>query len=290
MSEPVSSTIGNVSDTAIWVAMYRALESERPDAVFNDPYARKLAGPRGPAILEGLPKARRDFSWPMVVRTAVLDDVILKAVQQDGVGAILNLAAGLDARPYRLPFPRTLKWFDVDLPDIGAYKQKALAGETPRCELEYVQLDVTDRTRRRTLFARVGAAASKVLVVSEGLLVYLTPEQVGDLATDLSAQPTFRWWAMDIASPKILERLKKMWDNHLEAAPLHFAPAESTRFFESFGWKEREFRSTFKESLRINRTFRGARIANLIMKLSPKKKQEETLRMGGVAVLENARG
>jgi len=60
--------IRNVSDTALWVAAYRALESERPDALFHDPYARELAGERGWRILEGLPKARRT-DWPMVVRT-----------------------------------------------------------------------------------------------------------------------------------------------------------------------------------------------------------------------------
>jgi methyltransferase (TIGR00027 family) len=289
MSQPDPSVIANVSDTAIWVAMYRALESERRDAVFHDPYARKLAGPRGPKILDAMPKARREYSWPMVVRTTVLDEIILRVVQKDGADAVLNLAAGLDARPYRMPFPPGLKWFDADLPDMISYKKSTLAGESPRCVLEYVPVDLTDVSQRRTLFARVGAATKKVLVLSEGLLVYLSPEQVGTLASDLSTQPTFRWWAIDIVSPKILEQLKKLWGDQLDAAPLRFAPADGTGFFEQFGWNEWEYRSTFKESLRINRTFRGARVANLLIKLSPKKKQEEAWRSGGIAVLENMR-
>ena len=90
-----------LGDTALWVALYRALESERPDAIFHDPYARRLAGDRAERIMETLPKAKT-WGWPMVVRTAVMDELILKAVAQ-GSGTVLNLAAGLDARPYRLP-------------------------------------------------------------------------------------------------------------------------------------------------------------------------------------------
>jgi methyltransferase (TIGR00027 family) len=289
MAPPDHSSISHVSDTARWVAMYRAMESERPDALFRDPYARKLAGLQGPAILDALPKARKAFSWPMVVRTAVLDELILRAVERAGADAVLNLAAGLDARPYRLPLPKSLKWFDVDLPDILTYKEAGLAGETPRCVVEYVKADLTDAIQRRLLFARVGAAAKAVLVVSEGLLVYLTPEQVGELAKDLAIQRSFRWWTFDIASPEIVERLKKVWGKHLQAAPMRFAPAEGTRFFEPFGWRETEFRSTFKESVRLGRSFRGARFWSFIFRFYPRKKREKMLRMGGVAVLGRPR-
>ena len=50
-----TNPIRNVSDTALWVAIYRAMESERPDALFQDPYARRLGGERGQAIVEALP-------------------------------------------------------------------------------------------------------------------------------------------------------------------------------------------------------------------------------------------
>jgi len=47
MKENDDPTIGHVSDTALCVAVYRAEESERPDALFKDPLARRLAGERG---------------------------------------------------------------------------------------------------------------------------------------------------------------------------------------------------------------------------------------------------
>ena len=104
MTAPPQDQIRNVSDTARWVAFYRAMESERPDAIFRDPFARRLAGEEGEAIVEAMPKGRQ-FAWPMIVRTAVLDELILRAIERDGVDTVLNLAAGLDTRPYRLPLP-----------------------------------------------------------------------------------------------------------------------------------------------------------------------------------------
>src|SRR5260370_34044392 len=105
------SPITHVSDTARWVALYRAMEAERPDPLFRDPYARRLAGEQGEAILRGMKQGRR-WAWPMIVRTAVMDELILRAITRDGVDTGLNLAAGLDARPYRLALPHTLRWVD----------------------------------------------------------------------------------------------------------------------------------------------------------------------------------
>src|SRR5258708_39823095 len=95
---PMSATdrdepIRDVSDTALWVAVYRAEESERKDALFHDPYARRLAGERGRRIVESIP-SRRAWGWPMVVRTRVFDDIVLRAVRDEGFDTVLNLAAG----------------------------------------------------------------------------------------------------------------------------------------------------------------------------------------------------
>src|SRR5947208_10139173 len=107
------SPITSVSDTARWVAMYRAMESERADALFRDPFARRLAGPAGERILASMPQGRR-WAWPMIVRTAVMDEIVMRLVKEQGVDTVLNLAAGLDARAYRLDLPSPLHWVDVD--------------------------------------------------------------------------------------------------------------------------------------------------------------------------------
>src|SRR5512146_3348096 len=96
--------ISHVSDTAHWVAVYRAMETERPDAIFRDPYARRLAGEKGEQIVRSV-KRGGQAAWAMITRTAVFDELILREIAGDGIDCVLNLAAGLDARPFRLKLP-----------------------------------------------------------------------------------------------------------------------------------------------------------------------------------------
>ena len=281
-----SGEILHVSDTARWVALYRAMESERPDALFRDPHARRLAGERGERIVASMRRGRA-WAWPMIVRTAVLDELILRTIARDGVDTVLNLAAGLDTRPYRLALPRSLRWVEADFPDVIAYKQEQLGDERPACVLEHVGIDLTDVGRRRALFARIGTTAREVLVVAEGLLIYLTPEQVAALASDLAAPAPFRRWLIDLASPRLLKMMARTWGRAVAAgnAPFQFAPAEGSHFFQAQGWQEAEFRSMWEESLRLRRTMRLAWLWNLIGRLYPKSKREEFRRMSGIVLL-----
>ena len=171
------SNIQNVSDTARWVAVYRAMETARPDAIFRDPYAERLAGDQGRKIVEEM-KSGRAMAWPMIVRTAVMDELILDRVKQGGVDTVLNLAAGLDTRAWRLPLPATLRWVDVDLPAMTEYKASLMRDETPVCKYETIAADLTNTAVREALFSQTGLAARKMLVITEGLLVYLSPEEV----------------------------------------------------------------------------------------------------------------
>jgi O-methyltransferase involved in polyketide biosynthesis len=73
--------IANVSDTARWVAVYRARETTRPDALFKDPFADRLAGERGLAIAAAAPRQTRN-GWPWVVRTRLIDDLIQTSIKE----------------------------------------------------------------------------------------------------------------------------------------------------------------------------------------------------------------
>src|SRR5471030_3296829 len=156
--------IENVSDTARWVAVYRAMESARPDAIFRDPYAGRLAGEQGHLIVAEM-KQGRQMAWAMIVRTAVLDEMILDRITNGGVDTVINLAAGLDTRPWRLPLPATLQWFDVDLPAMTAYKREQMRGETPVCRYEAVVADLTNDTERKETLRRLGGVARTALVI-----------------------------------------------------------------------------------------------------------------------------
>jgi O-methyltransferase involved in polyketide biosynthesis len=99
VTDQTEPLIRHISDTARWAAVYRARETERPDAVFKDPYARRLAGERGEEIAAALPFHDQN-AWAWVMRTYVFDQFIAEHLRQ-GTDMVVNLAAGLDARPYR---------------------------------------------------------------------------------------------------------------------------------------------------------------------------------------------
>src|SRR5207302_1564696 len=203
------SLITHISDTARWVAYYRAMETARPDAIFKDPFAERLAGPEGKGIVDEM-KRGKQMAWAMIVRTAVFDELIMDAVRGKNVELVVNLAAGLDSRPWRLDLPPNLRWVDVDLPGILDYKVEKLKDEKPRCKYEAIRVDLTDDARRHAVITQLGSSASRALVVTEGLLIYLTAEQAGALAADLHTAPSFRWWIIDIAHPRLLKMMNRM--------------------------------------------------------------------------------
>ena len=245
--------IRNISDTALLAAVYRARETERTDALFRDPFARRLAGDRGEQIAKSLVFSEKN-SWSWFTRTYVFDQFISDCLKE-GCDLVVNLAAGLDARPYRLTLPASLKWIEVDLPDITDYKEEILRDEKPSCALERVRLDLADVAGRRQLFQRLAVESHKALIISEGLVLYLTAEEVGSLATDLAAHEPFRYWLLDFASPALVRLMQKRMGKSFEAAaaPFKFAPADGPEFFRKFGWQPLEVRSMFHTAGRLKR-------------------------------------
>src|SRR5579883_3279085 len=92
--------VRNISDTARWAAYFRAQETKRADALFRDPYAERLAGARGTEIANTLPEGNR-HEWAWVARTYLFDQFIERLIGEE-TDLVVNLAAGLDARPYRM--------------------------------------------------------------------------------------------------------------------------------------------------------------------------------------------
>ncbi|HEV8231459.1 MAG TPA: SAM-dependent methyltransferase [Thermoanaerobaculia bacterium] len=276
--------IRNISDTARWAALYRALETERSNPLFRDPFARRLAGSRGEQIADSLP-AGRSQAWAWVTRTYLFDRFIAEQIGQ-GVDMVLNLAAGLDARPYRMALPPTLRWMEVDLPALLDYKEEILAGEVPVCVLERVRLDLADVPARRKLFERLERETKRALVVTEGLLIYLTADEVHSLARDLATVPGFTRWVLDIVSPGLLKMLLKQWGGSLDeaGAPLKFAPAEGPEFFRSSGWESIESRSVMKTAAHLKRAPLGLR---LLAKLPEPKGLPGKRPWSAVCLLEN---
>ena len=250
MAEP---TIQHISDTARWSAVYRARETVRKDALFRDPFARRLAGDRGEEIAKALPFHEKG-AWSWVTRTYLFDRIISQQIA-GGADMVVNLAAGLDARPYRTTVPPSLKWVEVDLPGILDYKESLLKDEKPLCALERVRADLADAESRRALFSRLNNEARNALVVSEGLLIYLPANEAATFAQDLRSFPAFRRWTFDIVSPPLLKMLQKNTHQQFgsDVVPLQFAPDDGPDFFTRHGWKMLEVNSMLKTAASLQR-------------------------------------
>lgn len=241
--------IASVSDTARWMAAYRAAESTRPDALFDDPHADRFAGDRGRAIAAAAPRLSRS-GWWWITRTKLIDDLVADSVQ-DGCDRVLNLASGFDTRPYRLDVPSAMEWIEADLPEIVDEKQRILAEETARCRLSRVAVDLADTASREAFLADAVSGASNALVITEGLLLYLDERQVRSLARDLHRNE-IGVWITDLIAPAIVRRTMRQMPT-LDNAPMKFEPSEGVAFFERQGWTVSAIRSILKEAKRWKR-------------------------------------
>jgi methyltransferase (TIGR00027 family) len=239
--------ISNISDTARWIAAYRAIESARPDALFDDPFADRLAGRRGHAIVAAAPR----ISWALVARTKLIDDIVLNAVR-DGCDRVLNLAAGLDTRPYRLSLPTDLTWIEADLPALLVEKEQSLAGETPRCQLSRCAVDLADPAARDAFLDDALAGASRALVVTEGLLMYLDYRDVVTLSEALT-RPAIAWWLIEFWGAGLKKWMDRKTDGIMQNAPFKFGPANGIAYFEDLGWKPLEVESVLSAAHRFRR-------------------------------------
>lgn len=175
----------DIERTALWVAGMRALETERKDPLFRDPFAHLLAGEE---FMEGL---RRELASgarmpPAIeVRTRWIDDEIGLGIGR-GVRQVVIIAAGMDARAYRLDWPAGARVFELDHHDILQEKQKKLAGLTPRCERHALSVDLQNEWAG--LLQQDGYSATDPTIwLVEGLLCYLRPEHVACLLSRVDA-------------------------------------------------------------------------------------------------------
>ncbi len=276
-------------DTTRLAAFYRAQESQRQHARFHDPYARRLAGERGEWIARHLPPGAA-ASWGIVLRTCIYDELLLQLLQQEQIDTVINLGAGLDTRPYRMDLPESLRWIEVDLPEILAYKQMHLSLEKPRCKLEQFSFDITDHTIRSSFLTEVCQETQQVLVLTEGVLIYLTAQQVISLVNDLHEHQSLRWWLTEYVSPQSIKRDECTWNKLAGERARRFAPSGGITFFEQYGWKVAEFQTFFEAALRLKISMPFGWLLKILSRLAPRNEHtEETMKKaGGFVLLERA--
>lgn len=289
--------IRDVSDTAFMVAMYRAREGERQDALFRDPLALRLAGDRGQRIMAGLlgpnwaaTAHARMMIWHMAMRTRIIDQFIADAIAQ-GARAVLNLGAGLDTRPYRMSLPTTLKWIEVDYAHVIDLKDSELSAERPYCHLERIKLDLTDRAGRLELFASIGSRFDSVLILTEGVIPYLAESDAGLLAEDLRSQESFARWIVDyFSSEAIAYHARSATGAKMQNAPFRFDPTDYAGFFQARGWCAKATRYLWDEGESLRRPlplpFATALLLKLLRPFTPQVRLDAMRKFIGYVLFE----
>ncbi len=277
--------ITHVSDTAFWIASYRANESLRSDALFKDPLAALLSEEKGQDIVDYI-SGSRYVSWTVVIRTRVIDEMINSCLLE-GVDTIINLGAGLDTRPYRLDLPTSLRWIEVDYPHLIEFKEEKLKNEKPNCHLERVTLDLAHLEERQIFFSKVNSQAKKVLILTEGVIPYLSEEQVSSLAIDLHAQNTFSFWITEYHSHEMYKHLRNNKKNkEMKNSPFQFFPLNWLNFFSEHLWKKREIFYLVDEGEKWGRPFPAPWWAKILHILMPAKEIEKFRKMSGYIIFE----
>lgn len=284
-SKADDSEIRHVSDTALWVAAFRAQEGCRSNAAFSDPLAAILSGDRGRAMARAMPRPAL-VGWGMIVRTSAIDRLIDEALA-GGVDTVLNLGAGLDTRPYRMKLPADLSWIEMDFPNIVDLKNSALVARQAVCKLERVGIDLLDLASRRKLLAQYASSAKSALVITEGVLPYFSVHDAATLAGDLHAAAAIRYWIQDFDNAA-QRSSSRGWEAKLEAAPLLFKVNDWFQFFAKYGWTCSHVITSLEESQRINRPYPLDLPFGLIMRALPKSMREKILSLSGAVLLQTA--
>jgi methyltransferase (TIGR00027 family) len=282
--------IQHISDTAYWMASYRAMEGDRKDALFCDPLAKLLVGEYGKKVSDSMKPFSRYAYWTLVIRTRVIDKYILKYASQ-GYKTIVNLGAGLDTRPYRLDLPKGTQWVEIDFPEIIKLKNEKLKNENPKCDLERIGADLSNQVERQKIFADLNGRVGATLILTEGVIPYLTESLVCDLATDLKRYSNFKLWIAEYHSPLVYARFQSpKFSKLLGDSPFQFFPADWLAFLERCGWSKKEMRYLYDEAEKLGRKFPLPWWASLLMHVIGKQKIIEKSRVSAYIVYERKTG
>ncbi|MGI0494930.1 class I SAM-dependent methyltransferase [Alkalinema pantanalense CENA528] len=165
--------------TARMMAAMRARETARTDRLFADPFAAQLAGEEAFQQVD-LRLTPQDQAY-VTVRTRFFDDFLMGAQ----LGQIVIVASGLDTRAYRLPWTPAVKVYELDYPEVLAYKANLLKAASPSCQHHLIGADLTQPWEEQLLSAGYSPSLPSIWLI-EGLLMYFSEAQAHRLLQAVS--------------------------------------------------------------------------------------------------------
>jgi len=238
-----------VGATARWIAAARALETESEKPLFVDPYARALASDDGFALLDSMRRSMGPSAGTggpdlyLSLRTKFLDDGLLEVVRERGISQVVILAAGMDTRAFRLPWPNDVVVYELDRDDVFDVKEPVLAqlGAKAPCARHVIRIDLAKEDWVPRLLAAGFDPARPAAFLTEGLLMYLQPgdaDRVIAAVTSIAADGS--WIGMDVVNREMIESpftavyMKRLADL---GAPWHFSMPDPEVYFARQGWQ-----------------------------------------------------
>lgn len=218
----------DIGATAVMVATARAVETAGTDPLIDDPYAELLVTNAGtklwPALLDPALIAKMESIDPdatsafhgmrnyQAVRTKFFDEYLANAVA-GGIRQVVILAAGLDSRAYRLDWPTGTVIYEIDQPNVLAYKAETLSvhGVRASADRRAVPMDLRDDWPAALREAGCDPTAP-IAWLAEGLLMYLPAAEQDRLfgaITEMSAPDSTL--ALETAGTQADERREQMW-------------------------------------------------------------------------------
>jgi methyltransferase (TIGR00027 family) len=242
--------------TAVVVAVARAAESRRSNPLFDDPFAADFVTAAGNALSSlgyHSPDAQGNgdlWSWLITylpVRTRFFDDYFHKACAA-GCRQVVILAAGLDTRAFRMSWPAGVRLFELDTPEVLAFKERVLAkrAATPACERRAIGIDL--RQDWPAALEQAGFRPGEPTAwLAEGLLLYLTQGESGhlldrigqlsapgsQLGVEFATQAAMRVMGDFLDDSPYAEFIKSLWRSGGQADP--------TGWLDGNGWQTDNF-------------------------------------------------
>jgi methyltransferase (TIGR00027 family) len=235
--------VPGVTTTARWAAAQRARESQRPDCLFSDLLASSLAGQEGTTALELSEKVNprhAETAAYIAIRVKFLDDFMVQLASED-IRQVVLLAAGMDARAFRLGWPAETSVYELDHPELLEMKAEILNREGAEAACRRVVLGADLRQDWAACLEQAGFHPSEPSIwILEGLLYYLPEESVhrmfqqisklaakgSGLGADLVSQST-------LTSPWMQAALNQM---EKSGFAWKFGTDDPEGFFERYGW------------------------------------------------------
>jgi O-methyltransferase involved in polyketide biosynthesis len=199
-----------VQETMFLTPYGRALDSRAPHPILGDKMTDEIVG-----------KIDYDFTRlklgssivvQIALRAKMLDKVVRRFVADHPDAVVLDLGAGLDDRMFRVAPPPTVDWYDVDLPEVIALRRSVLP--------EHAQAHAIGASLTDSHWLDQISADRPTMIVADGLLAFLTEEDIislltrltshfhsGDLAFNDYGRLTFSAWAMNLSSMKSVAAL-----------------------------------------------------------------------------------